>query len=49
VIFGILVLTWPQATVVVLSLILGFQILAFGVALLVGAFSGSRSAEPAAA
>ena len=49
VVFGVLALSWPGATVVVLSLILGFQIVAFGAALLVGAFSGSRSPEPAGA
>ena len=49
VVFGILVLTWPGATIVVLSLILGFQILAFGVVLLVSAFSGSRSPQAAGA
>jgi uncharacterized membrane protein HdeD (DUF308 family) len=40
---GILALVWPEATVLVLSLVLGFQILVFGVLLLVAAFSGSRS------
>jgi uncharacterized membrane protein HdeD (DUF308 family) len=49
VVAGIVALAWPEATVVVLSLILGFQVLAFGVCLLVVAFTGSRSAEPAAA
>ena len=36
-------LAWPGATVAVLSLILGFQILFFGVVLLIAAFTGSRS------
>jgi uncharacterized membrane protein HdeD (DUF308 family) len=49
VVAGIVALVWPEATVLVLSLILGFQVLAFGVCLLVVAFAGARSAEPAAA
>lgn len=49
VVFGVVALVWPEATVVVLSLILGFQVMAFGVLLLVVAFAGSRSAEPTAA
>ena len=50
VVFGVLAIAWPEATVLVLSLILGAQIAAFGVLLLVFAFtqSGSRaSATPA--
>ena len=43
VVVGIIALAWPAATVAVLSLILGFQILFFGLVLLVAAFSGSRS------
>jgi uncharacterized membrane protein HdeD (DUF308 family) len=43
VVVGVLALAWPAATVLVLSLVLSFQILAFGVLLLVAAFSGSRS------
>jgi uncharacterized membrane protein HdeD (DUF308 family) len=43
VVVGIMALAWPAATVAVLSLILGFQILLFGVVLLVAAFTGSRS------
>jgi uncharacterized membrane protein HdeD (DUF308 family) len=35
---GVLVIAWPQATVLVLSLILGAQIAAFGLLLLVSAF-----------
>jgi uncharacterized membrane protein HdeD (DUF308 family) len=49
VVVGIVALAWPEATVVVLSLILGFQVLAFGVCLLVVAFTRFRSAQPAAA
>jgi uncharacterized membrane protein HdeD (DUF308 family) len=43
IVVGIIALAWPAATVAVLSLILGFQILLFGVVLLVAAFTGSRS------
>ena len=43
VVLGILALAWPEATVRVLSLILGFQALVFGVFLLIAAFSASRS------
>jgi uncharacterized membrane protein HdeD (DUF308 family) len=43
IVVGIMALAWPQATVVVLSLILGFQVLAFGVVLLVAAFFGGRA------
>jgi uncharacterized membrane protein HdeD (DUF308 family) len=43
VVVGIMALAWPAATVAVLSLLLGFQILLFGVVLLVAAFIGSRS------
>jgi uncharacterized membrane protein HdeD (DUF308 family) len=35
---GVIVIAWPQATVLVLSLILGAQIAAFGLLLLVSAF-----------
>ena len=49
VVAGIVALVWPEATVLVLSFILGLQVLAFGVCLLVVAFTGSRSAAPAAA
>jgi uncharacterized membrane protein HdeD (DUF308 family) len=49
VVFGVVALVWPAATVVVLSLILGFQVLIFGVCLLVVAFTGSRSGAPTAA
>ncbi len=40
---GVLALVWPQATVLVLSLVLGAQILIFGVILTVAAFWGGRS------
>ena len=45
VVFGVLAITWPEATVLVLSLILGAQIAAFGLLLLVFAFlpSGRRA------
>ena len=43
VVVGILALAWPEATVLVLSVILGLQVLAFGVLVLVAAFTGSRS------
>ena len=40
---GVLALAWPEATVLVLSLILGAQVLVFGLFLLVAAFVGSRA------
>ena len=43
IIIGILALAWPEATILVLSLMLGFQILIFGVFLLVAAFMTSRA------
>ena len=46
VLIGVLALAWPQATIVVLSLILGAQIIVFGICLVVVAFSGSRSQRP---
>jgi uncharacterized membrane protein HdeD (DUF308 family) len=49
VLVGILALAWPEATVVVLSLILAFQVLAFGVCLLIAAFLPSRAPRPAGA
>jgi uncharacterized membrane protein HdeD (DUF308 family) len=39
---GVLALVWPQATVVVLSLLLGAQVIIFGAMLLVAAFAGPR-------
>ena len=41
IVVGILALAWPEATILVLSLMLGFQILIFGVFLLVAAFMTS--------
>jgi uncharacterized membrane protein HdeD (DUF308 family) len=46
---GILALSWPEATVVVLSLILAVQVLVFGLFLLVAAFGPSRSPRSAPA
>jgi uncharacterized membrane protein HdeD (DUF308 family) len=43
IVVGIMALAWPAATVLVLSLVLGFQVLVFGVLVLIAAFSGSRS------
>ncbi|WP_116450390.1 HdeD family acid-resistance protein [Blastococcus litoris] len=45
VLLGVLAIAWPEATVLVLSLILGAQIAAFGLLLLVAAFAsgGSRT------
>jgi uncharacterized membrane protein HdeD (DUF308 family) len=43
IVVGILALVWPAATVLVLSLVLGFQVLVFGVLVLIAAFSGSRT------
>ena len=48
IVVGILALAWPEATVLVLSVLLGFQVLIFGVIVLVAAFSGSRSTPSAA-
>jgi uncharacterized membrane protein HdeD (DUF308 family) len=44
VVVGVIVIAWPQATVLVLSLIVGAQVAAFGLLLLVSAFvpSGNR-------
>jgi uncharacterized membrane protein HdeD (DUF308 family) len=49
VLIGVLALAWPEATVVVLSLILALQILIFGACLLVAAFLPSRTGRTAAA
>ena len=43
VVVGVVVLGWPEATVFVLSFLLGAQVLAFGALLLGAAFFGSRS------
>jgi uncharacterized membrane protein HdeD (DUF308 family) len=40
---GVVVLAWPEATVLVLSLLLGAQVLAFGALVLGAAFFGPRS------
>ncbi|MGY1606709.1 MULTISPECIES: HdeD family acid-resistance protein [unclassified Geodermatophilus] len=50
VVIGTLAIAWPEATVLVLSLVLGAQIAAFGVLLLVAAFwrpGAPRTAVPA--
>jgi uncharacterized membrane protein HdeD (DUF308 family) len=51
VLFGILALAWPEATVLVLSLVLGAQITVFGVLLVAAAFlpMGSTPRVPAGA
>jgi uncharacterized membrane protein HdeD (DUF308 family) len=43
VVVGVLALSWPEATVVVLSVILGAQIVVFGLLLLLAAFTDSRA------
>ena len=43
IVVGIFALAWPAATVLVLSLMLGIEILVFGAFLLMAAFMGSRS------
>jgi uncharacterized membrane protein HdeD (DUF308 family) len=43
IVVGILALAWPEATVLVLSLLLGAQIIVFGLFLLVASFAGSRA------
>ena len=48
VVFGVLAIAWPQATVFVLSLVLGIQVALFGLVLLGAAFAGFRPAGPAA-
>jgi uncharacterized membrane protein HdeD (DUF308 family) len=47
VLLGLLAIAWPEATVLVLSLVLGLQIALFGALLLVAAFV--RSSSPASA
>jgi uncharacterized membrane protein HdeD (DUF308 family) len=42
---GVVAVAWPQATVRVLSLVLGLQVTVFGLVLLVAAFTHSRSPE----
>jgi len=41
VVVGVLALSWPEATIVVLSVVLGLEVLLFGVLLLVAAVVGS--------
>jgi uncharacterized membrane protein HdeD (DUF308 family) len=48
VLIGVVAIAWPQATVFVLSLILGAQVTVFGVLLLVAAFTHPRSTDAAA-
>jgi uncharacterized membrane protein HdeD (DUF308 family) len=48
VLIGVLAVVWPQATVLVLSLILGAQITVFGLLLLVAAFWRPGARAPAA-
>ena len=45
VLIGVLAIAWPEATILVLSLILGAQILIFGVILTVAAFWGGRGSH----
>jgi uncharacterized membrane protein HdeD (DUF308 family) len=49
IVVGVLALAWPEATVLVLSVVLGLQVLLFGVLMLVAAFAGSRSAPASVA
>jgi uncharacterized membrane protein HdeD (DUF308 family) len=51
VVFGVLALAWPEATVLVLSIVLGAQITIFGLLLLAAAFltSGTTTSAPAGA
>jgi uncharacterized membrane protein HdeD (DUF308 family) len=48
VLIGIVAIAWPQATVRVLSLVLGLQVALFGLLLLAAAFMPSRSPERSA-
>ena len=50
VVIGVLAIAWPEATVLVLCLILGAQVAVFGLLLLVAAFwhTGARATTPAA-
>src|ERR687894_28885 len=43
ILFGVLALAWPEATVLVLSLVLGAQITIFGLLLMAAAFLPSRT------
>jgi uncharacterized membrane protein HdeD (DUF308 family) len=43
VIVGVMAIAWPEATVLVLSVLLGLQIIGFGLILLVAALTGPRT------
>jgi uncharacterized membrane protein HdeD (DUF308 family) len=43
VVVGVMAIAWPEATVLVLSVLLGLQIIAFGLILLVAALAGPRT------
>jgi uncharacterized membrane protein HdeD (DUF308 family) len=43
VVVGVMAIAWPEATVLVLSVLLGLQIIGFGLVLVVAALVGSRS------
>jgi len=47
VVIGAVAIAWPEATVLVLSVVLGLQIAAFGLLLLVAAFWPTAAREPA--
>jgi uncharacterized membrane protein HdeD (DUF308 family) len=49
VLVGVLALAWPEATVFVLSLVVGIQVALFGLVLLAAAFAGSRPSTGAPA
>jgi uncharacterized membrane protein HdeD (DUF308 family) len=43
VVIGVMAIAWPEATVIVLSVLLGLQIIGFGLVLLVAALAGPRT------
>ena len=43
VVIGVMAITWPETTVLVLSVLLGLQIIGFGLVLVVAAVAGSRT------
>jgi uncharacterized membrane protein HdeD (DUF308 family) len=43
VVIGVMAIAWPEATVLVLSVLLGLQIIGFGLVLLVAALAGPRT------
>jgi len=49
IVVGLVALTWPEATVRVLCLLLGLEIVVFGLLLLIWAFVGSSARTPGAA